>query len=408
MWTRARSVVACCYGVTGFLNALWGATLPATDARLDLGTGRLGVLLLVLGVGAMAAMPVAGGLAERFSGRTLQRVVTPLYALSLAGPAAADSFRALIVAVLALSVLLGLLNVALTLQAVDLERAEKRPVMASLHGIWALGALAGGGATAAALRAGADVRLIMVTGAVVAGAVVLVIGRFLPAAAPIAPRAADATAEVAAPGTRIGLLLMLGLIGAAAFLTEGAATDWAGIHASRVLGADTATASLAYTVFFAAMTGVRLLGDPLRTRAGAPRVVLITSLVSATGFGAVLLTPVLGAGRVPVALGGWMLAGAGMALIWPIVSSAVGAAFPGRAKGLAVVTTLSYGGGLIGPAVIGFVATRASLPVAMLIPAALVLVVAVIAPRVLAALAAVAQPTGAEHPVDAADGAARG
>jgi MFS family permease len=397
MWTRTRLVVACCYGVTGFLNALWGATLPATDARLDLGTGRLGLLLLVVGVGAMAAMPVAGGLAERFSGRALQRVVMPLYALSLAGPAAAGSFPALIVAAAVLSVLLGLLNVALTLQAVDLERAEQQPVMASLHGIWALGALAGGGATAAALRAGADVRLIMVTGALAAGAVALVCGRFLPATAPAVPRPADATEGVAPRGARIGLLLMLGLIGAAAFLTEGAATDWAGIHATRVLGADPATASLAYTAFFAAMTGVRLLGDPLRTRAGAPRVVLITSLAAATGYAAVLLTPVLGAGGVPVALAGWMLAGAGMALIWPIVSSAVGAAFPGRAKGLAVVTTLSYGGGLIGPAVIGFVATRASLPVAMLIPASLVLVVAVIAPRVLAALAAVPQPASVAH-----------
>jgi len=61
-------------------------------------------------------------------------------------------------------------------------------------------------------------------------------------------------------------------------------------------------------------------------------------------------------------------------------------AFPGRARDLSMVTTLSYCGGLIGPAVIGGVASRASLPAAMAVPAALVAAVTVIAPRVLAAL----------------------
>lgn len=393
MWTSARSVMAGCYGLTGVLNALWGATLAATDARLDLGTGRLGVVLLVLGLGALSAMPVAGLLAERLTTRRLLRWVAPLFAVSLAGPAAADSFASLMAAVLALSVLLGLLNVALTVQAVDLERSEGRPVMATLHGVWALGALAGGTLTGVALRAGADVRSIMVVGAVTVAVTAVFLGRALPAPAPVEIPAAGGPAvtggEPPAPTVRFALILALGLIGAAAFLTEGAATDWSGVYAHRVLGADPATASLAYTVFFAAMTGVRLLGDALRSRVGPGRVVLLAGLTATAGYGVVLLSPALGRLAVPATLTGWALAGAGMALIWPIVSSTVGAAFPGQARSLSVVTTLSYGGGLIGPALIGWVASHASLPVAMVIPAGLVAVVTIVAPRVLAAL-----PTG--------------
>jgi MFS family permease len=62
-----RLRIATCYGLTGVLNAAWGATLPATDARLDLGAGRLGVLLMALAVGALVAMPIAGRLADRWT-----------------------------------------------------------------------------------------------------------------------------------------------------------------------------------------------------------------------------------------------------------------------------------------------------------------------------------------------------
>ncbi|MFC4998303.1 MFS transporter [Dactylosporangium cerinum] len=395
MWTPTRLAVAGCYGLTGVLNALWGATLPATDARLDLGPARLGVALLVLGLGALVAMPLAGVLAERFTGRGLLLVVAPLFAASLAGPALAGSFGTLVAATLIFGVLLGMVNVALTVQAVDLERAEQRPAMSTLHGVWTLGALGGGVVTAAALRAGADVRLIMIIGAAAAGLTAAGLVRRLPV--PVSPAASTADGPPA-PGGRAGLplVLMLSLIGAAAFLTEGAATDWAGVYTRQVLGVDPATASLTYTMFFAAMTAIRLLGDAIRSRVRAPRVVLLAGLTATTGYATVLLAPAIGGAALPVALSGWVLVGAGMALIWPVVSSTLGAAFPGRAKDLSLVTTISYGGGLIGPAVIGGVASRASLPVAMAIPAVLVAVITVIAPRVLAAL-----PVAVSVPIDA-------
>ncbi|HEY1176788.1 MAG TPA: hypothetical protein VGF17_11565, partial [Phytomonospora sp.] len=52
------------YTLTGVLTALWGASLPATDARLDLGEARVGALLLALSLGVLAAMPAAGRLAD--------------------------------------------------------------------------------------------------------------------------------------------------------------------------------------------------------------------------------------------------------------------------------------------------------------------------------------------------------
>lgn len=383
----ARTTIAACYGLTGVLNALWGATLPATDARLDLGPGRLGGLLMAMAVGALVAMPVAGRLADRWSGRRLLRLTAPAASLGVAATAAATSAGSLAVCVVVLGVVFGGLNVALSVQAVAVERALDRPVMATMHGTWTLGAVAGGALVTTGLRLGANARLLTAAGAVAAAVALVYLGRSLVASsAPTAGPRGEA-------GRRFGSVLVLGLIGAAAFLAEGAATDWAGIHATRVLGAGAATGAAIYTVFFAAMTVVRFLGDAVRARLGAATTVRLAATTATAGYGVVLLAAVFPAGaRTGSAMAGWALVGAGMALVWPVVVSALGAA--GESAGrLSAVTTISYGGGLAGPALIGYVAAAAGLSAALLLPAALALLVAVVAPAALRAIAPKPVPT---------------
>ncbi|MEV0647001.1 MFS transporter [Phytomonospora sp. NPDC050363] len=374
------------YALTGALNALWGASLPATDARLDLGEARLGTLLLALSLGVLAAMPAAGWAADRWGARRLLRVTAPATALALAAPVAAPGFTSLLAAAFGLGLLMGALNVALTVRAVAVERLRRKPVISLMHGMWTLGAVAGGAATAAALHAGAEARWFVAVGGLALALGFAATGRRLgPDAPPPAP-----TENVAGKGPGMGALVLLGVIGAAAFLTEGAATDWAGIHARRVLGADPATASLVYTAFFAAMTAMRFAGDAVRTRLGAATTVLAAGVTASAGYALVLLSPLTGLGT---AFAGWILAGIGMAVVWPVVTSALGAA-GASGRRLSTVGAISYGGGLAGPAVIGFTASASSLSAALVIPAALALVVALAAPPVLRALTTVDGPQG--------------
>jgi hypothetical protein len=387
---RGTGAVAMCYGLTGVLTAVWGATVAATDARLALGPGRLGGALLALAVGSLVAMLVAGRLADRWTGRWLLRLTLPTAALALTGPALAPTAALLALSAFVLGTQLGALNVALTVQAVAVEQAAGRPVIARMHGIWALGAVAGGTAVSAALRAGLDVRAVMAAGGVALAAASLAATPKLPAFAP-APRSALSPAPGGAIGRLLGLagVVALGVVGAAAFLSEGAATDWAGVHAVRVLGAGPATASMVYAVFFAAMTVVRFAGDAVRGRLGAPVTLRVAGATATAGYGLVLVSggvPAATPVRVTCATAGWALTGAGMAVVWPVVVSAVGAAGGGGAGGrLSAVTTVSYSGGLVGPALIGGVAARATLPVALLVPAGLALLVTLVAPAVLKA-----------------------
>lgn len=383
----ARGWTAISYGLTGVLNALWGATLPATDARLDLGAGRIGGLLMALAVGALVAMPIAGRLADRWSGQCLLRWTMPMASIALALTALAPSAAVLTVAVVVLGVVSGALNVALSLQAVAVERATGRPVMATMHGTWTLGAVFGGGLVTAGLHVGVGVQALMAGGAAVLFATTLALTRrFDQPPGPAAPQAGAEREVASEPGwggaRRGGLVVALGVVGAAAFLTEGAATDWAGLHATRVLGATPAVGSLVYTAFFVAMTVVRFAGDPVRARLGPALTIRIAGGTATAGYGLVLLAGAIQTPRVGTAIVGWVLAGAGMAVVWPVVVSTLGTS-GASARRLSTVTTISYGGGLVGPALIGSVAGRASLSTALLIPAALAVVVAAAAPAVL-------------------------
>lgn len=435
-----RLTIAAYYGLTGVLTSLWGASLPAVDARLGMGEGRLGVVLLLVALSGLAAMPPAGRAAARRPG--LLRTAAPAAAAGLLGPALAPSAALLAASAVVFGALLGTLNMALSVTAVAVERRLARPVMSTLHGVWTLGAAAGGALTAAALAAGVDVRTVTASGAAALAAGLLLLGRTgsgaprrragrsgTPAGAVTGSRAAgEPVAAAAGPvgggalGARPGggpggagaggrgeprgdtgvasatlarasappeadraahrraAVVRLGLIGAAAFLTEGAATDWSGIHARRVLAADQATASLVYTAFWTAMTVARFLGDAARSALGAAATLRLAGATATAGYALVLLAPAAGGLRIAAAMGGWSLAGAGMALVWPVVASTAGAA-AGGAGHLPWVTTLSTAGGLLGPVLIGFVAAGTSLRTALLIPAALALAVTATAPR---------------------------
>lgn len=393
----ARGWTASCYWATGVLNALWGATLPATDARLDLGPGRVGGLLMALAVGALVAMPLAGRAADRWTGRRLLRWSMPGAVVALGLTAFAPSAGVLMVTAVLFGMLSGALNVALSLQAVNVERATGRPVMGSMHGTWTLGAVIGGAAVTTALHLNTPVQpLLLLTTTLLLPATLTLTHRLSPFVVQLP--ATEAAAEDVATGVRRGgLVVGLGVVGAAAFLTEGAATDWAGVHATRVLGAEPAVGSLVYTAFFVAMTVVRFVGDPVRARLGPSLTSRIAGATATAGYGLVLLSGVIETSPVGTAMAGWVLAGAGMAVVWPVVVSTLGTS-GASARRLSAVTTISYGGGLVGPALIGSVAGHAGLPIALLIPAALAVLVAAAAPAVLKHYLSTSETTTEQEP----------
>ncbi|GAA3707841.1 MFS transporter [Nonomuraea antimicrobica] len=395
---RARIGVFSFFFLAGFVMGLWAAGLPSLNDRLDLGPGRLGSVLLLISGGALVSMLAAGPLVDRFTSRRVCWFAGPFSGLVLLGPALAPSYGALAVLAVLFGIGLGVTEVAINAHSVEVERRYGRPIISAFHGTWSLGGATGGGVTSLALQAELDAQWLLIVAAVVVPFLYLPAARLLLPGAPVHESSAE-TASGSGDSLRWGLIALLGLAAFAGHLSEGAAIDWAALHARWVLLTDPAMAPLAYTIFSVAMTTVRLLGDPIRARLGSARTIQLAGLFATCGYALVLLSPAVSEPlRVACAWTGWALAGIGLATVVPVLFSAVGAAGGRVGRALAMVTAFGYSGLLIGPAVLGYVAESASLPVALIIPAVLAVVVPLTGAPAIRALLRHAAPVPAAAP----------
>ncbi|MFB9625524.1 MFS transporter [Nonomuraea helvata] len=371
---RARIGVFGFFFLAGFVMGLWAAGLPSLNDRLDLGFARLGSVLLLISGGALVSMLVAGPLVDRWSSRRVCWIGGPFSGLVLLGPALAPSYWALVVLAVVFGIGLGVTEVGMNTHSVEVERRYGRPIISAFHGTWSLGGAAGGGLTSLMLKVGVDPQWLLIVAALVVPFLYVAAARLL---LPDPPAHASSPEPGATRGSSLGwgLIALLGLAAFAGHLSEGAAIDWAALHARSVLRTDPAMAPLAYTIFSVAMTSIRLLGDPIRARLGSVRTIQLAGLLATAGYVLVLASPATGELRVVCAWTGWALAGVGLATVVPVLFSAVGAVGGRVGRALAMVTAFGYSGLLLGPAVLGYVAEASSLPIALIIPAVLAAVV---------------------------------
>jgi predicted MFS family arabinose efflux permease len=363
--TAERRATRLLFLIVGFGVAAWAPLVPVVKARAGLDDGTLGLLLLCLGIGSLATMPVAGALAGRLGTRPVLAAAVLVTGAALMALSRAADLLVLAVALTGLGVGLGLLDCLMNLQAVAVERRAGRPMMSGFHGLYSLGCILGAAGFSALLSLG-----LMPAAATLTG-VAAIAAAFLAALPGILPTVADGPRGPAFALPR-GPVLRIGLLCFVVFLTEGSALDWSGVFLIQERGLDPAWAGLGYAAFSLTMTAGRLTGDALVRRVGRRRIVVLGALLAAAGLGLVTAVPLW-----PVTLLGYALVGAGCANIVPVLFTAAGrqAAVP-AALAIPAVTTLGYAGVLAGPAAIGLLAHATSLTLAFLAVAALLLAVA--------------------------------
>lgn len=357
----------------GVATASWAPMVPFAQLRLGLDEAQLGLLLLCLGVGSVAAMPLAGHLGHRHGSRRVLLIGGAASCALLPVLAIAPSAIAMGASLIAFGAALGAVDVAMNAHAVEVERRLGAPAMSGFHGLFSVGGLAGSLAIAGLLATGAALVACVSLVAVALLAIVVTQWR-----AVIDTRGAAGAAQrsmFSRPSPRAVLLGALCLI---VFLAEGAMLDWSAVFLRAERGFAIADAGLGYAAFSVAMAAGRLLGDRITTRLGPVRIARAGSALAAAGF--VVAT---GVPWSAAALAGFVLVGLGASNIVPVLFSAAGRiADTPPSVALATVTTLGYAGVLCGPAAIGFVAHAIGLPAALGGVALLLAVVSALAPIV--------------------------
>lgn len=365
---RATRVV---FLIAGIGMAAWAPLVPYAKERAALSDASLGTLLLFLGLGSLIAMPLTGVLVGRYGCKRIITCGSLFLLLLLPLLAFLSSPFSLALALMAFGASIGMIDVAMNIQAVEVEKSSGKAMMSGFHGFFSMGGIVGAGLMS----------LILALGLTPLHAV-LVINLLLIALYLFCQRHI-LNERLHQPDTPMfvvprGWVLFLGVLCFILFLAEGAILDWGALFLTHNRDMPAAQAGMGYAVFSVAMTIGRLCGDWVVLKAGRKATLLFGSLCAAAGF--VLAITI---NDSTMTLLGFLLIGFGASNTVPILFSAAGnqKTMPINLA-ISAMTTIGYAGILAGPALIGFIAQLSSLSVAFSAVAALLLIVAASARRI--------------------------
>jgi hypothetical protein len=260
----------------------------------------------------------------------------------------------------------GTLDVSMNTQAISVERFSHRVLMPGFHGSWSTGSLVGAltGAVAVGLGVSLSTQLL-----VLAIPCLLIVGWMTTSLIP--DQGADGEPEPTSrmSGLRTGVLqsavLILGGISFADMLCEGAAADWAAVYLRNSLHVLPLVAGLGYACYSLAMLTVRLSGNRIFTKFSPHRVLPLLAAVASLGFAAGLIIA-----RPVSVLVGFGLLGLGLGCVVPMILRAAGEVDNvNTGRSVAAVAGSGWAGFVIGPVIIGELASATTLHLALfLIP----------------------------------------
>ncbi len=361
-----RLAVVAVFFAHGFLFASWTAHIPQLKQHLGLSDGRLGFALLGAPIGSVLALLVAARILSRMASGPIVRVALLGYCVS--GPiiGLTGSFETFFVAFLLWGFFQGMLDVSMNTQALSVERFSGRVLMPGFHGSWSSGALVGAviGASAVGLGVSLSEQLL-----VLAVPCLLAVGWLTTRMIPDRPVGDDPETPNGDRERRHsvlqGELIVLGGIAFADMLCEGAAADWAAVYLHNSMHTAPLVAGMGFAIYAFAMLAVRLSGNRLFTRFDAQRLLPLLAVAATLGFAGGLII-----GRPVSVLVGFALLGAGLGGVIPMTFRAAGAVDnvnTGRA--VASVAGCGWAGYVLGPVVIGVIASSTTLHTALfLIP----------------------------------------
>jgi MFS family permease len=354
-----RIAVKIAFFLNGFIYANWVSRLPRIQELYNADNGTIGIVLLSMSLGAVAAMPFTGWVIIRNGSRRVTMLSIILYCAFVPFIPFMQNVAALIGLYLIMGIVTGMLDVAMNSQAVMVEQKYQKPIMTSFHALFSIGMALGAwcGALFADLNVELSDHLFIIVAASLVSAVW--VSRNLVYDKP------DPSVKQEGPLFRIPNkeLVSIGIIAFCCMMGEGSMADWTVNYMENVTLSSKSIAPIALSAFATAMTLGRIFGDSVRIKLGDTKLIVVGGIISTAGLGVALLFP-----QPYVSIAGFFFVGLGLSTIVPIAYSIAGNAkgLP-QGVGLAMVTTVGYTGFLVGPPIIGFIADVTNLRFGLLV-----------------------------------------
>lgn len=372
--SRARAAVAAAFLSQGLVLLGLTTRLPDFTDKWHLSDIELSLILLMMILLAGAGSVVAEALAKRLDSAVMLRAGLVLVASALPVLCAGPAVGFFVGGIAVYGVGLGMVDATTNMQAVALEHRYARPILPSFHGAWTLGGVIGAAGTLAfahlPLAAGAGLAVVPL----------------LVACGPFLPRDhGEGLSTQAAGAVPWRPILLVGLAMVLFYMVDTAVQTWGPLFLDHTFSTPTRYVALAALPYLLASGAVRLAGDRLVAGHGAVRVLRVGAVVAAAALALVVFAPTW-----QVAVAGFTVLGAGVAVVAPLSFSAAAriAGDPALAPAvrqarvdavIARFNQFNYVGALLGSVLTGLVGSG-SLRIGFAVPMVLVLAIVPLAP----------------------------
>lgn len=362
-YASARLACMFYFMAPGLAYGLVTSRMPALKNMTGATEGELGIILLCFGLSALIGLAFAPRLIAKISAKTTLLASSLACMVFVVLVSFSSSVWFFGIAMALLGICMGLCDVTMNVQGVEVERAYKKSSMNILHAGYNIGAAAAAcaGSIFAATNFGVWVNFVLPV-AVMAGMLWWAEPRLVTGNLEKPERSESSPLVSVEPKKRLPFLVWVcGLLCVCCYVSEGSVGEWGSLYLHQEKAAPESIAALVFAGFSICSLLCRLVADRLRNDFGD----FLVSTAGATIALAGMLT-VLSSSSWSICLIGYAMMGLGQAPIVPIAFSRAGAIKGvSTARATSLVSLLAYAGLLFAPPAFGLSAEHFGLHTAL-------------------------------------------
>lgn len=362
-YASARLACMFYFMAPGLAYGLVTSRMPALKNMTGATEGELGIILLCFGLSALIGLAFAPRLIAKISAKTTLLASSLACMLFVVLVSFSSSVWFFGIAMALLGICMGLCDVTMNVQGVEVERAYKKSSMNILHAGYNIGAAAAAcaGSIFAATNFGVWVNFVLPV-AVMAGMLWWAEPRLVTGNLEKPERSESSPLVSVEPKKRLPFLVWVcGLLCVCCYVSEGSVGEWGSLYLHQEKAAPESIAALVFAGFSICSLLCRLVADRLRNNFGD----FLVSTAGATIALAGMLT-VLSSSSWSICLIGYAMMGLGQAPIVPIAFSRAGAIKGvSTARATSLVSLLAYAGLLFAAPAFGLSAEHFGLHTAL-------------------------------------------
>lgn len=362
-YASARLACMFYFMAPGLAYGLVTSRMPALKNMTGATEGELGIILLCFGLSALIGLAFAPRLIAKISAKTTLLASSLACMVFVVLVSFSSSVWFFGIAMALLGICMGLCDVTMNVQGVEVERAYKKSSMNILHAGYNIGAAAAAcaGSIFAATNFGVWVNFVLPV-AIMAGMLWWAEPRLVTGNLEKPERSESSPLVSVEPKKRLPFLVWVcGLLCVCCYVSEGSVGEWGSLYLHQEKAAPESIAALVFAGFSICSLLCRLVADRLRNNFGD----FLVSTAGATLALAGMLT-VLSSSSWSICLIGYAMMGLGQAPIVPIAFSRAGAIKGvSTARATSLVSLLAYAGLLFAPPAFGLSAEHFGLHTAL-------------------------------------------